>query len=291
MSARLHALGFGADWSREMLAQLERIAASRSRLVGAAKGNYRLWRTQQGAELWFHYPQVGAGLPAGGSSRRGGLSGARLRQVIPESNAEESAGVSQPPVAVTPFHRGLSRCTIKVGRYLALDRGNPLEGSCMAWLPAPNTGGREQVMVLELAPFGLHALRTPPVTTTAQIVCFAHGLWAFDDAAQYSRQTPANRRIQVGSICPITETDVPEVKLSYRNSPITLGLATGVVRRAIRHQNPETRAPYYWVLIETRRGVIDVVANPLQMEGDISEGNVAQVCGSFLARLEGTPAR
>ena len=38
------------------------------------------------------------------------------------------------------------------------------------------------------------------------------------------------------------------------------------------------------------RGTIDVVANPAQVQGDISEGNVAQVLGSFLARLAGTPA-
>ena len=113
-------------------------------------------------------------------------------------------------------------------------------------------------------------------------------VWAYKDAATYSRETPGNRRIQAGSISPVTEADVPEVKLSYRQSPITLGLATGTVRRAIRHLNPETREPYYWMLLETKRGTIDVVANPSQVHGDISEGNVAQVCGSFLARLAGT---
>ena len=44
------------------------------------------------------------------------------------------------------------------------------------------------------------------------------------------------------------------------------------------------------LLLETRRGTFDVVANPGQVTGDISEGHVAQVCGSFLARLAGTPA-
>ena len=39
----------------------------------------------------------------------------------------------------------------------------------MAWLPAPAAGGQEQVIVLELVPYGLHVLRTPPYMTTAQI--------------------------------------------------------------------------------------------------------------------------
>lgn len=158
----------------------------------------------------------------------------------------------------------------------------------MAWLPALPGGGREQVIVLELAPYGLQPLRTPPYETTAQIVCFTHAVWAHQDGTAYVRETPENRRILAGSIVPVSEADVPEVKLSYRQSPITLGLATGIVRRAIRHINPATREPYYWMLLETKRGTIDVIANPAQVSGDISEGNVAQVCGSFVARLAGT---
>lgn len=291
MSTRLHALGFAAQWTPEVMAQIEGIASERSRLVGSAKGNYRLWRSQQGAELWFHYPAPAASAVGGlrpTSARRNGtriVTGA----VVAGTDAPAPCAVPR-PVAVTPFHRGLSSCPIRIGRYLALDRSNPLEGSCMAWLPAPASGGKEQVIVVELAPFGLHVRRTPPYATTAQIVCFAHALWAYADPAAYARETPSNRRIHAGAISPVTEADVPEVAVSYRSSPITLALATGTVRRAIRHVNPETREPYYWLLLETRRGTIDVVANPTHMQGDVSEGHVVQVCGSLLARLEGTPA-
>ena len=289
MSTRLHALGFAAQWTPEMLTLIETLAARKSRLVGSAKGNYRVWRSQQGAELWFHYPQRSpkATPPRSTTGRR--------MQVAPQPPVPAGAKATEPeaparPVAVTPFHRGLSNCTIKIGRYLALDRSNPLEGSCMAWLPPSGPEGQEQVIVLELAPYGLQPLRSPPHTTSAQIVCLAHAVWAFRDAAAYSKGTPGNRRIQAGALSPVTEADVPEVKLSYRNSPITLALATGIVRRTIRHINPETREPYYWLLLETRRGTFDVFANPAQVSGDISEGHVAQVCGSFLARLAGTPA-
>ncbi len=269
MSTRLHALGFASEWTAEMISLIEMLAAKKSKLVGASKGNYRLWRSQQGAELWFHYP-----------ARQAATRSARSEQ--------SELPLSERPIAVTPFHRGLSSCPIKIGRYLSLDRINPLEGSCMAWLPAPPGGGREQVIVLELAPYGLQPLRTPPYETTAQIVCFAHAVWAHRDVATYIRETPSNRRIREGSINPVSEADVPEVKFSYRQSPITLGLATGTVRRAIRHINPATREPYYWILLETRRGTIDVIVNPAQVSGDISEGNIAQVCGSLLARLAGT---
>ena len=280
MSTRLHALGFPATWTLRTAALLEGIAETNSRPVDAPKGRYRLWRSAPGAELWFHYPERA---PAKRAAPATGQAG---------SPATGPAGEQAPGhriTAVTPFHRGLSSCRIKVGRILTLDRANPLEGSCLAWLPPATTGGREQVIVLEFAPFALQPLKPPPFTATAQIVCFAHSVWAHPDVAAYSAATPSNRRIQAGSFSPITEADVPEVKLSYRNSPVTLGLATGIVKRSIRHTNPVTGAPYYWLLLETKRGSFDVVANSEAVSGDISAGHVAQVCGSFLVRLAGTP--
>lgn len=255
-----------------MTAQILDLAANRSRLVGAGKGNYRVWRSAQGAELWFHYPQRVSTRPA--------------EKALPANTA---ADAPERPVAITPFHRGLSKCALRVGRYLPVDRLNPLAGSCMAWLPPHAEGAQEQVVVLELAPFGLQPLRAPPYRTTAQIVFFAHAAWAFPDLTEYGRRTPSNRRLLYGSVSPVSETDVPEVKVSTRKSPLSLTLATGVVRRAIRHINPVTREPYYWLLLETRRGSFDVVVNPAQIEGDISEGHIVQVCGSFTARLSGTP--
>lgn len=274
MSTRLHALGFPAAWTAKTAQLLEGLMASKSRRIETAKGSYRLWRSPQGAELWFHAPDRPiARRPAASASVAGAAQ----------------AEVQRGSLTVTPFHRGLSNCRLKVGRVMTLDRANPLEGSVMGWLPADKAGGREQVMVIELAPFALSPLRAPPFTTNAQILCAAHAVWAYPSATGYSQMTPGNRRIQFGACTPITESDVPEVKLNYRQSPITLGLATGIVKRSIRHLNPATGEPYYWLLLETRRGSFDVIANPAVVSGDISEGHVAQVCGSFLARLEGTP--
>lgn len=275
MSIRVHALGFPAEWSVATADLLASVAEHKSREVTTRKGRYRVWRSLQGAELWFHDPMPAPPKPT------------LLRRALTPSSDE----IVRPRVtAVTPFHRGLSRCEIKIGRFLTLDRSNPLEGSCLAWLPSPATGGREQVIVLELAPFALHDIRTPPYRTTAQIVCAAHAVWAWPDAAAYNARTPSNRRAQVGTFSPVTEADVPEVRLTYRTSPVTLGLTSGTIRRSIRHLNPITGAPYYWLLLETRRGTFDVIASPEVVSGDISEGHVAQVCGSFLARLEGTTA-
>jgi hypothetical protein len=286
MSLRLHALGFSASWTAETAQFLQALAESSTRRVEAGRGAYRLWRSPAGAELWFHdheaaQPSGAGGLPLSSRPRRYPRAWLTSEQAAPRP--------SGPVVAITPFHRGLSDCRIRIGRILTLDRADTLEGSCLAWLPAAEPTGREQAIVLELAPFALHEPVRTPLVTTAQILCCAHAIWSWPNAASYLESTPSNRRIRPGSFSPVTETDVTEVKLTYRSSPITLGLATGVVKRAIRHINSATGQPYYWLLLETRRGTFDVVSSPDVIEGDISEGNVAQVCGSFLARLDGTP--
>ncbi len=284
MSTRLHALGFPAGWTLEFAQFLINVAETRTRSVEAPGGTYRVWRSREGAELWFHYPQAPRERATPPATLPPGIR-ASLRKLAGNPTTSEPAPLVVP--SITPFHRGLSNCTIRIGRFLDVERSNPLEGSCLAWLPPATANGREQVIVLELAPYGLHRLRKPSYQTVAQIVCCAHAVWAFADKAAYAAATPTNRRIRPGAFSPVTEADVPDVRLIYGNSPITLGLATGVVRRSIRHVNPLTGAPYYWLQLETQRGTFDVVANAESIEGDVSEGHIAQACGSFLARLDG----
>lgn len=260
MSTRLHALGFPPAWTADVAFQLRGLV-EQSRIVETQKGTYRHWRSRDGAELWFHYP---------------------TRQ--PRAPGSDASRID----IITPFHRGLSAIKLRIGRVLAMDRANPLEGSCLAWLPKTASGWREQAIVFELVPYARHAFGPQPFKTEAQIVCFAHGLWAFDTTDRYISGTPQNRRIKVGAYVPVAQSDVPEVALTYRNPPVTLGLLTGHVRRAIRFINPVTREPYYWLSLDTQRGLFDVVVNPAVVVGDVSEGNVVQACGSFVARLAKT---
>ncbi len=42
---------------------------------------------------------------------------------------------------------------------------------------------------------------------------------------------------------------------------------------------------YYWLLVNTERGEVDVVANPDQIEGDISSGHSVQAIVSMVGRI------
>ncbi|MGE0627780.1 MAG: hypothetical protein AB7O43_08125 [Hyphomicrobiaceae bacterium] len=283
MSIRLHALGFPADWTAETARLILDLAHANVRIVETIGGRYRLWRSREGAEVWFHEPDTSRSAGRRGANRpHPSLRSPAALEAI-EAGAIEQAGLGI--TAATPFHRGLSDCTLRIKRYLAVDRDNPLEGSCQALLPPAADGMNEQPLIVELAPFGLHPPHRLPHKVKAQVLCCAHAVWAFESSARYLDGTPRYRRIATGSVTPVSEADVPDVPFTYHGSPMTLGLATGVIKRSFRHMNPATGMPYYWMLLETSHGAFDVVANPDQVFGDISEGHVAQVCGSFLARL------
>ena len=261
---RLHALGFPCAWESATAAAVARLAVSSRRIGSCEAGSYTVWRSLDGAELWFHFPRLAGERPSAAKPGPPTIEGLR---------------------AITPFHRGLSRVDLVVERRLGLDPTNPLEGSFRARFPAGRPNTADQTLNVEMVPYALQPIARTPVRAAAQIACFAHAVWAFDSTQHYLERTPKHRRLLAGSFGSVTQEEVPDVKLDYVQSVVSLGLMTGTVQRAIRHRNPLTGMSYYWLQLATRRGAFDIIANPLTIEGDISMGQTAQVCGSFVGRL------
>lgn len=57
MCTRLHAIGFPCEMDRRTAEFVRGIAASPKQRVGSADGEYRIWRSPAGAEIWLHYPK------------------------------------------------------------------------------------------------------------------------------------------------------------------------------------------------------------------------------------------
>jgi hypothetical protein len=234
------------------------IARSNRRRIACRGGEYRTWVSSSGAEIWLHYPRSDEG------------SG---REVEPIDDLK----------GITVFQRGASSIAMRVHRRIAW-KENPLDGVCIASLPASRRRGRSIPFVFEQVGFAADAAEGP-YDARVQVAGLAHCLTAYPTESEYLRALPSRRLVARGSIVAMEPDEVADMGLIYRTKPGALWLVTGVIKKTIRLQNPLIHRPYHWLLVATDRGEIDVVANPGVIAGDISRGHSVQAVVSMVGRV------
>lgn len=271
MCTRLHAIGFPCEMDRRTAEFVGRAALASKRRIQCADGEYRIWRSSAGAEIWLHYPK-----------RRAKLSGGTAK-----TDAGEAAKPFDPIddlMGLSVTHAGASDVRMTLARSLRIAAGNPLDGVCVATLGSRRAGEKSIAFSFEHIGFGADRL-SAPVEARVQLTGLAQKVWAYPTEGGYLEATPAHRLIGRGAIADVKVGDLPELAMIYRPKPGCLWLVTGVVRRSVRLVNPVTSAPYYWLQLETDRGDIDVVANPMVIDGDVSQGHSVQAVVSMAGRI------
>lgn len=236
---------------------IARIARTSGRRIACADGEYRTWLSPGGAEIWLHYPDVEEG-----------------RQIEPIDDLK----------GMTVFQRGASAIPMRVHRRLSWEPENALDGVCIASLPAVRRKGRALPFVFEQLGYAVEPMPTP-FEALVQVAGLAHRVWAYATEAQFLKAIPSRRLVGRGSIAAMEPDEVADARLIYRTKPGALWLVTGVILKSIQLRNPLADSPYYWLLVETDRGQIDVVTNPDVIEGDISVGHSIQTVVSMVGRI------
>ena len=233
------------------------IARSKGRRIVCPDGEYRAWLSPGGAEIWLHYPHAKDG-----------------RQIAPIDDLK----------GMTVFQRGASAIRMRVHRRLSWKPDNALDGVCIASLPAVRRKGRALPFVFEQLGYAAEPMPTP-FEARVQVAGLAHRVWAYATEAQFLKSIPSRRLVARGSIAAMEPDEVADARLIYRTKPGALWLVTGVIVKSIQLRNPLADSPYYWLLVETDRGQIDVVTNPGVIEGDISVGHTIQTVVSMVGRI------
>ena len=246
-----------------------RVAKAPRQRVTAARGDYLVWHSRVGAEIWLHYP---------------------TRRTDRRSSATD-AGKPQKPfdpiddlMGMTVVHSGMSDLRTHLVRTLATAPDNPMDGIGIATLGSRRAGDKPLTFTFELVSYATERLLRP-ADVRLRVTALAQRVWAHPTVAAYLAATPARRLIACGGIADVTPADLPDLALIYKPKPGALWLLSGTVRRSMRLVNPITSAPYYLIALETDRGLFDVVANPAAIEGDISDGHVMQVVASVSGRV------
>ena len=241
MPSQFSAIGFHVS-SGEDLAALASQVAERADTIDAAEGQYLKWAPPSGEQLWLQVRRNGDAL--GMNPHFGGKS--VVRAVL-------EARVTR------PSH-------------------TPLDGTFLAWAnpPADGSPGGDYPFAFD-CPDAATVAGDLPALVTLQVAAFAQQLtvhaneaaFAADQAAQ-GMSFGVHAFIPSGLISPSGEPVVP---------PEPHALFSGVVREAEERHNSVTGEPFWWALVDTLGGTVDVVIDPTLIQNAVQPGQV--VAGWF----------
>ena len=112
MASNLSSIGFSFDSAEEFQATMLRLAPDAVERIGCEAGDYSIWRSRTGAEIWFHLPMLGT-----------------------EDDARDIAGL-------TPFYEGVGAIDVEVVARVQRPDDNDFEGALTAHVKDPD-GGNE----------------------------------------------------------------------------------------------------------------------------------------------------
>ena len=132
-------------------------------------GNYGLWRSRTGAEVWFH---LGAS----------------------EDGNTEIFGL-------TPFFEGQSEVSLKITGPVARDGDNPFEGALTGWVSPDDTGEGSYPIIFDAVDFAASANAPWPSIRRVRFAGFARELQAFSSDASYyaARGTPDAEHLKLAA--------------------------------------------------------------------------------------------
>ena len=113
MASNLSTIGFIFADEESFRTAMTACASDATVRLACAAGNYGIWRSRTGAEVWFHL-------------------GATRRRRKPKF------------IGLTPFFEGQSDVALKITGPVARDGDNPFEGALTGWV-SPDDGQRRQL--------------------------------------------------------------------------------------------------------------------------------------------------
>lgn len=257
MASNLSSIGFSFENAEDFQAMMLKLAPNAIERVGCEPGDYSIWRSRTGAEIWFHIPMLGT-----------------------EDEPRDIAGL-------TPYYEGLGEITVEITERIARPGDNAFEGAFNAQVLETGSGEPAYPLTFDAVDFAAHATREPPFKARARITGFARNLRAFASEAAYAAGGASGGSgfalaprafIPVGQFLE-DDTDAAE------GPPASPAVLTGKVAEHRRHVNEATGQAFHWLLVESLAATYDIVADPEIVEGEIVEGGTVEVGCVLIGRL------
>ncbi|MEO1206899.1 MAG: hypothetical protein AAFV45_11260 [Pseudomonadota bacterium] len=282
MVSNMSSLGFAVSNEHELQALVVKLAGEASAGLTTSVGDYRIWRSRTGAELWFHVANTSA-----------------------PSTAASASGQSQPEereiVGLTPFFEGKSSVLANITTRFQRDGDTPFEGALQAWvLPAANPskyteGGRSTgtaddddddgvyPIVFDCVEYAAHAASTAPSKCNIRLAGFAREVSAYPNEAAFDEaQSASPHPLAAQSFFPV---GMFAAASGDSQSPSSHAMFAGEVLETAQFINEETKNPYQWMLVKSLEATFDVVADPSCITGTVEPGAIVQVACWMFGRI------
>jgi hypothetical protein len=180
-------------------------------------------------------------------------------------------------IGLNPHFRGKGLMRVGLTEEVPRPEGTCLDGAFNAWAnPSesdPETG--EFPLVFDVPNYRLNKVRLPSILQV-QLAAFAHELQSYESDQAYEQSQSEEIKFASESFIP-SGLFRPEGRAT--EPPQAHAIFTGHVRETSIVTNPVTGNSFCWAKVRTLGGDVDVVADPVLLNGLLVEGGV--VSGSF----------
>lgn len=170
-------------------------------------------------------------------------------------------------IGMTPFHSGVGAIKVEVTQKLALDPSDPLVGGWSVVLPALARGDRPLPLTIEIVPYRMHTTEATTFTAYIRVLGLASEATVYPSPAAFLERASKGNLLSLGAIAPLSHAAgaaaVPQTGPDQR----CVALVTGSIEEARQITNPLSGQPYFWLVLATDRGRINVVASGRMLLG------------------------
>lgn len=255
MASNLSTIGFAFRDAEELRATIEELAAETVETLSTPAGDYDIWRSETGAEIWFHFAPADAG---------------GVREIT----------------GLTPFFEGQSEIPMRIERLFQRPGDGVLEGAVKAWV-APDAGGDANYpIIFDAIDYAALGGRSLPFDCRVRIAGFAREVRSFADEEAYYASQAEDRKFAARSFFPIGMFASPDADgRGDPEQPASYALLAGTVIEHHVLTNERTRERFHWLTVESLAANYDVLADPSVVAGEIAEGATVEMSCWLVGRV------
>lgn len=181
-------------------------------------------------------------------------------------------------VGINPHFAGRSLMRAGLTQRITREGGSSLDGAFYAW--ANPEGGEpasgDYPFVFDAPDYQMSSALSMPAIVSVQLAAFAHELQSYESDEAYDESQPEEMKFASESFIP-SGTFSPEG--GSLDPPLAHAIFTGHVLETSIITNPATDNEFIWARVRTLGGEVEVVADPVLLNGPVVKGGV--VSGSF----------